>query len=137
MKCVCGHWDTEHAAFTRNVKPGVTRTLCDHCPCRHWMTREDAAAASHPPTARCAGHHSRDWHGCAERAYHPASCSPRHTGGCVQPCESCHLTPEQDEAAAWIAAEAAARADRDARRTGAISSGRERARRNDRDGAKR
>ena len=41
MRCVCGHRDTEHAAFTGNITPGVTRTLCDHCDCRHWMTPDD------------------------------------------------------------------------------------------------
>lgn len=44
MKCVCGHWDTEHAAFTRNVRPGLTRTFCDHCECRSWQTPARARA---------------------------------------------------------------------------------------------
>ncbi len=41
MRCVCGHWDTEHAAFVSKVRPGRTRTFCDGCDCRSWMTPED------------------------------------------------------------------------------------------------
>jgi len=44
MRCVCGHWDTEHAAFVSRVRPGRTRTFCDHCACRSWMTPDDERA---------------------------------------------------------------------------------------------
>jgi hypothetical protein len=45
MRCVCGHWDTEHAAFTKNIRPGKTRTFCDHCDCRSWLSRDDGQVA--------------------------------------------------------------------------------------------
>jgi hypothetical protein len=59
MKCVCGHWDTDHAAFTANVRPGVTRTFCDHCDCRHWLTPADviASPAAGPVSPAASGPH--------------------------------------------------------------------------------
>jgi hypothetical protein len=48
MRCVCGHWDTEHAAFTADIRPGITRTFCDHCDCHSWMTPSDQAAMRTP-----------------------------------------------------------------------------------------
>jgi len=41
MKCECGHWDTQHAAFIAKIRPGRTRTFCDECDCRSWITPDE------------------------------------------------------------------------------------------------